>query len=53
MYLLHTHSSPDSFRRACRCKTALHYTVRNGDTDTPSTYLDNMGLDPNICDAGG
>lgn len=36
-------------------KTALHYTVRNGDTDTPRTYLflDNVGLDPNFGDAGG
>ncbi|OQD64441.1 hypothetical protein PENPOL_c007G03826 [Penicillium polonicum] len=36
-------------------KTALHYMVRNGDTDTPRTYLllDNVGLDPNFGDAGG
>ncbi|KAJ5617965.1 hypothetical protein N7537_003079 [Penicillium hordei] len=35
-------------------KTALHYTVRNGDTDTPSTSpLDNIGLDLTISDAGG
>ncbi|KAJ5400916.1 hypothetical protein N7465_011405 [Penicillium sp. CMV-2018d] len=36
-------------------KTALHYTVRNGDTDTPRTYLflDDVGLDPNFSDAGG